>query len=249
MIVLLSPAKSLNEENTCVSDVRTQPMFNKEANHLAEKLSKLSAKRLGNLMKLSPALADLNYYRYQEWNNAKQQAAAVMFMGDAYRGLDVATLTKKELNFAQDHLRILSGLYGVLKPLDKIRPYRLEMGTKWPATKKTPNLYAFWGDKIHNIVEQESRGSALINVASKEYSKAAKLDKLKVPVYTMHFRNFKNGDYKVIMTFAKHARGAMARFIIKESITDPEHLKAFDYDGYIYNPKLSDKYDWVFTKG
>lgn len=252
MIAILSPAKSLNFGNPCATDRTTEPKYHDRADELAAKLAKLSARKVGSLMNISPALADLNHERYQTWSDAPMRPAISVFTGEVYRGMDAGDMNAEELEFAQDHLRILSGLYGLLRPLDLIKPYRLEMGSRWPATKRVKNLYVYWGDDIRGSIEEDldsTGGSAVINLASTEYSKAAKLEAMGADVYNFHFRDMKNGVYKSIQTYAKLARGMMARYMIKEGITQPEGLKGFDYEGYGYNKELSDGNEWVFTRG
>jgi len=205
-------------------------------------------------MGISPKLAQLNFERFINWqlpfstDNAKQ--ALLAFKGDVYTGLDAYSLNEDELQTAQNDLRILSGLYGVLKPLDLIQAYRLEMGKKLQ-TKKGNNLYEFWGDKITKEINKSliaKNDKYLINLASNEYFKAVVKKKVKAEIITPVFKDFKNGQYKVISFFAKKARGLMTRFIIQNKITDPEHLKAFNSEGYNFNPQLSKNTELVFTR-
>ncbi len=253
MIVLLSPAKSLDFETEPHVSKHTQPQFLEESEYLVNKLKKLSAKKIGDLMKISPALSDLNHQRYQEWSvpftpkNAKQ--ASLCFTGDVYRGWEATSMSEKDLDFAQDHVRILSGLYGILKPLDLIQPYRLEMGTKFEVTPKVKNLYSFWQQKLTNQLNKEAEGSVVLNLASNEYFKSIKAKDVESPVINAVFKDFKNGEYKTIMTFAKLARGYMTRYVVQNRITDIEDIKGFDMEGYGYNAKLSTDTDWVFTRG
>lgn len=253
MITVLSPAKSLNFEKQHLIEEYTSVEFPKEIVNLTKKLKKLTPKKIGNLMSISPALCDLNYERFQQFSedfteeNAKQ--AILAFTGDVYRGLEAETFNKKDFEFAQENIRILSGLYGVLKPLDLMQPYRLEMGTNFEVSPKVKNLYAYWQDKVTKKLNEELSGETLINLASNEYFKVVDQKKLKSDVLTLNFKDFKNGQYKAIMTYAKLARGYMARFIVKNKIADLESLKAFDYEGYQFNPSLSSDLDWTFTRG
>ena len=169
--------------------------------------------------------------------------------GEVYKGFDIHTLSKEEVERAQNNLRILSGLYGILKPMDLIYPYRLEMGTKWNITPKIKNLYAFWGTKIAQSLRSEMvEGEVLINLASSEYFKAVDLKTLDKRVITPHFKDFKNGQLKIVMMYAKHQRGAMARYIIQNNITNPEDLKMYNLDGYSFDVNSSTENDWVFTR-
>ena len=205
-------------------------------------------------MGISPKLSQLNFERFVNWQlpfnmeNAKQ--AILAFTGDVYTGIDASTLNETELQTAQTDLRILSGLYGVLKPLDLIQAYRLEMGKKLQ-TPKGKNLYEFWGDKITNEINKtlkEKEDKYLINLASNEYFKSVNKKEVKAEIITPVFKDLKNGQYKVISFFAKKARGLMTRFIIQNQITDPEYLKAFNSDGYVFNPHLSKNQELVFTR-
>lgn len=255
MKVILSPAKSLNFDDVPKLEHYTQPIFLNESEKLISKLKKLSAKKIGSLMHISPDLAQLNFERFQEWNtpftedNAKP--ALYVFTGEAYRGLDARSYSKADIASANARLRILSGLYGLLKPSDLIQPYRLEMGTSFAVTPKTKNLYQFWGDKIVNELNAELEGTngVLVNVASTEYFKSVNLKKFKGELIACTFKEKKGNDYKVLMTYAKNARGTMAKFIIKNRIDQKEHLKAFDEDGYIFNNQLSSNNEFVYTRG
>lgn len=252
MKVLLSPAKAINTENKINTTEFSAPVFLKEAASLSKKLQKMSAKKLKDLMHVSEDIAELNYERYQNFNSdldlkgEKTQAIAA-FNGEAYRGFDAGSLSEKELKVAQEKVRVLSGLYGVLKPLDVLNPYRLEMGTKWAVTPTKKNLYQFWGDKIANELNSEEQ-EIIVNVASNEYFKATNPKKLKARVITPVFKEFKNGEYKVVMVYAKHARGAMARFIVQNNIDSPDEIKLFNTGGYQYDDNLSTENEWVFTR-
>lgn len=252
MKIVISPAKSLNFEEAAVTDQFSQPSFLKEAERLSKILKKKSARSLTKLMSISPSLGQLNYERNQNWEvpfdleNAKQ--AVYAFSGEVYRGLDINTVPVEDLNFLQDTLRILSGQYGILKPLDLMQAYRLEMGTKLKVGVK-PNLYKFWGNKITKYLNDElENGELFVNLASNEYFKVLQAKDLKVPVITPVFKDYKNGEYKVIMTFAKLARGLMVRYILDHKVSTIEGLKGFDYNGYGFDENLSTDTELVFTR-
>lgn len=252
MKVLLSPAKAIDMSKRLNSSEVCTPVFMSEAESLMKKMSKFSANKIGKMMHLSTDLSQLNYDRNQNWNTETDLTeetghAIAAFNGEAYRGFDALTLDAAGLQIANDKVRILSGLYGILKPLDVIHPYRLEMGTKWEVTPTKKNLYQFWGDKISNALAEEEE-EVIVNCASAEYFKAAKLKSLKARIITPVFKDLKNGDYKVIMVYAKQSRGAMARFIVDNNINDPEEIKAFDVGGYRYDENLSSENEWVFTR-
>lgn len=257
MKVILSPAKSLNEEVDCQNLAYSDIMYPEDAEHLVKKLSKLSQGQIKKLMSVSDDIAELNYNRFQEWsypfNSENAKPAAYLFNGPAYVFLDYPSLDKKHQEIGQDKLRILSGLYGILRPLDIIQPYRLEMGTKFKVTPKVTNLYLFWGDKLRDELDAElsqDKNPVLVNAASNEYSKAAKLDQLKSKVITTVFKDLaKDGSYKVNMTFAKQARGAMARYIIENNIEEEEDLKGFDTGGYYFVPQESSQSEFVYHRG
>lgn len=254
MIILLSPAKRLDFETEPGFNKHTQAQMVAQSEILIKKLRTFSRKKISELMDLSPELAALNFERYHKWQlpftpeNAKQTILA--FQGDVYRKLDAHSLTEKELDFAQEHIRILSGLYGVLRPLDMIQPYRLEMGTKLSVSGKK-NLYEFWGNKLAENLSNEmadQKTKVLINLASNEYFKAIKPKNINIPIITPVFKDFKNGQYKVLFLYAKYARGMMTRFIIKNKIDRPERIKLFNEDGYAFDSNLSSETEWVFTR-
>ncbi len=252
MKIVVSPAKSLDFESKAGTSEFTQGIFLPEAEMLNSVLKKKSAKTLSKLMSISPNLGQLNYDRNQEWSlpfdleNAKQ--AVYAFKGDVYIGLDVATLPQEKLEQLQDKLRILSGQYGILKPLDLMQPYRLEMGTKLKIGKKE-NLYQFWGDSVTNALNNEMDDDEIfVNLASNEYFKVVKPKLLKVPVITPIFKDYKNGNLKVISFFAKKARGMMVRYIVDHNIESVEKLKGFDTDGYAFDSNLSTETELVFTR-
>jgi len=252
MKIIISPAKSLDFEINAKTNVFTQPSFLKESSLLNKKLKNLSKKKLGDLMKISPALADLNYDRNQNWHqpfsleNSKQ--AIYAFTGEVFRGIDIASLAEEKIPLLQDRLRILSGLYGLLKPLDLIQPYRLEMGTRI-SIGKADNLYKFWDSNLADALNNEMKvGDLLINLASSEYFKAVPKKVLKASMITPIFKELKNGDYKIVMTYAKRARGLMVRYIIENEINTLEELKGFNTDGYAFTESLSTETELVFTR-
>lgn len=252
MKIIISPAKSLDFETKATTDKYTQPRFLEDSAKLNKKLKTLSRNKLGELMKISDELAQLNYDRNQVWSppfdlsNAKQ--ALFSFTGEVFRGIDVMSLDEKHHESVQGTLRILSGLYGLLKPLDLIQPYRLEMGTKLKVGR-TENLYKFWGTKLAESLNEEMEdGELLINLASSEYFKALPKKTLKVPMITPVFKDFKNGQYKTIMTYAKKARGLMVRYIIENEVTSLEGLKNFNVEGYAFDATMSSELELVFTR-
>jgi len=252
MKIVLSPAKSLEFETKAPVNSYTQPVFIEQAERLNRVLKKKSARQISKLMSVSSALGQLNYERNQEWNvpftptNAKQ--AIYAFRGDVFRGFDVDSLPNDKLDQLQDKLRILSGQYGLLKPLDLMQPYRLEMGTRLKVGRKG-NLYEFWDKTITETLNAELEEDELfVNLASNEYFKAIKPKVLKVPVITPIFKDFKNGQYKTIMTFAKLARGYMLRYIIDNDVNTIEGLKGFDREGYAFDANMSTETELVFTR-
>ncbi len=253
MKVLLSPAKAIDLSKTVETTNFSAPVFMNEAESLIQKMKKFSPKKIATMMHLSKDLGELNHQRYQDWStdlskNENNGPVAAAFNGEVYRGLDIPSMNTNELEIAQDKVRILSGVYGVLKPLDLIYPYRLEMGTKWAVTPAKKNLYQFWGTKIAEQLNSENESGITINLASTEYYKAVDKKTLEGRVITPTFKEFKNGDYKVIMVFAKRARGSMARYIVQNNISNPEQIKLFDTDGYRFDVNQSTENDWVFVR-
>ena len=254
MLFVVSPAKNLDYETPAVTDIASQPRMLDDARLLVERARELSPQELGSLMKISDKLAGLNAARFSEWqqpftaDNAKQ--AMFAFNGDVYSGLDANTLSSEAYEYAQAHMRILSGLYGVLRPLDLMQPYRLEMGTKL-SNPRGKNLYDFWGDKITaqlNADMQQNGGTLLLNLASNEYFKAVKPAKLDATLVTPVFKDTKNGQLKVISFYAKKARGMMARYVLETKAQTVDDLKHFDAAGYSYNAALSTENAPVFTR-
>ncbi|TRZ41464.1 peroxide stress protein YaaA [Robertkochia solimangrovi] len=245
MKIVISPAKSLDFESALPVEMHTQPLFQEEADKLNKVLQKKSPKKLSELMHISDNLAALNWQRNQDFSlpftpeNARP--AVYAFNGDVYSGLDAYSIPEEKIEKLQESLRILSGLYGVLRPLDLMQPYRLEMGTSLKVGRNE-NLYGFWKKKITAALNEELADDELfINLASNEYFSAVDSKKLKVPVITPNFKDFKNGKLKVISFFAKKARGSMVRYIIDRGVQSMEDLKGFDYDGYTYSEEHSVK--------
>lgn len=254
MLSLLSPAKSLDFESLPTSPISSQPVFQQESLELVKQLRTLAPQDLSQLMKISDKLASLNTARFQEWQlpftpeNAK--AAILAFTGDVYTGLDATSLDEAALTFGQEHLGILSGLYGLLKPMDLIQAYRLEMGTKFN-NQRGKDLYTFWQPLITAEIKKrlaEHTRPVLINLASQEYFKAVDTKLLNRRVITPIFKDWKNDEFKIISFYAKKARGLMARFILEEKIDHPENIKDFNLDGYSFNKAMSEEDSWVFIR-
>lgn len=254
MLMIISPAKSLDYETPPAIDTHTQPDYLRQSKQLITRLKKMKPAEVSTLMDISDNLAALNVARYAEWkppftqDNAKQ--AMLAFNGDVYDGLGAADFTPEEFGYAQKHLRILSGLYGVLKPLDLMQPYRLEMGTRLETTKAR-DLYGFWGDTVTkglNTLLKERAEPVLVNLASEEYFGVVQPKKVKARIVRAVFEDYKNGQYKIISFFAKKARGMMVRYAVKEGITDVEDLKHFDTAGYAFQPRDSTADTWVFRR-
>ena len=239
MKIILSPAKSLDFESKLPVDRATQPRFLETSVRINKKLARLSKKELSKLMGISDKLADLNYRRNQDFQAVhtpkNSRPALYTFAGDVYTGLDAYSIPPEKLDEIQEKLRILSGLYGILRPLDLIQPHRLEMGSKLPVRRKK-NLYEIWQEKITGSLDKEmKKEKLLINLASREYFKVVDTKKLNATIVSPIFKDFKNGELKVISFFAKKARGSMARFVLDENVENLEGLKKFDYDGYQFS--------------
>lgn len=256
MFAVISPAKSLDYERPVPEYIKSSvPHFTNEAQFTAEKARKLSAKKLSSLMHISDALGQLNAERYRDFIDAPGRPALYAFNGDVYLGFEAKTLDEPAIQFAQDHIRILSGLYGLLRPLDAIKPYRLEMGTRWAPPKrgsKAKNLYDFWGDSIAQHIEAEMKETGtdtLINIASQEYWKALgpKVSDA-TRIITIDFREHGPKGLRFNSFAAKRARGMLARFMCEHRIDSPEDLKGFDSDGYHFDPNLSGYNNWLFTR-
>lgn len=254
MLMVISPAKTLDYTTKAVTDEYSQPQFLEHAQQLIDQLKELSPQDIAQLMKLSDKLAGLNAARFAQWSqpftpeNAKQ--AILAFKGDVYTGLEAETFSTADFTFAQQHLRMLSGLYGLLRPLDLMQPYRLEMGTKF-ANHKGKNLYEFWGEQITQWLNQalaEQGDDILLNLASNEYFSAVKTAKFKGRIIDTEFKDEKNGHYKIISFYAKKARGLMARYVIQNQLTDIEQVKAFNSEGYYFSEKDSSASKLVFLR-
>lgn len=254
MLILISPAKKLDFETAPITERYTECDFLSQAQELIDTAKDLSKGDIAKLMHLSDNLAQLNVDRYQSWTlpltpqNAKP--ALLAFKGDVYAGMNADTFTEANLDFAQQHLRILSGLYGLLRPLDLMQPYRLEMGTRL-ANPRGKNLYEFWGEQITAAVNSalaKSGSDSLVNLASNEYFKSVKTKQIDGQLITPQFKEYKDGDYKIVGIYAKRARGLMSRYIIENEITDVNLIKAFNWEGYAYNAELSSDANWVFAR-
>lgn len=265
MLIVLSPAKSLDLETLVTTQIQSQPEFPGPAAQLIARLREFSPQQLASLMGISDALSALNVGRYASWSEhvnaghaenadiakpGMARQAVMAFNGDVYEALDARSLTPEELGYAQARLRILSGLYGVLRPLDMMQPHRLEMGTRL-ANARGKDLYAYWGDSITdalNRTAQEQGARVLINLASEEYFKSVRPARLTMPVIAPVFQDWKNGKYKIISFYAKRARGLMARYAAQNALTDAEQLKSFDSAGYAFVPHDSDHTRWIFRR-
>ncbi|HHX34975.1 MAG TPA: peroxide stress protein YaaA [Gammaproteobacteria bacterium] len=254
MLMVISPAKTLDYTSPLATEKFTQPRFLEQSSQLIEVLREFSPSQLAELMKLSDKLAGLNIARFTEWQpsftleNARQ--AILAFKGDVYSGLDAETFNADDFNYAQQHLRILSGLYGVLRPLDLMQPYRLEMGTKLE-NAKGKNLYEFWGEHLTESLNQclaEQKSSVLLNLASNEYFKAVKPKLLDATLVNVDFKDCKNGQYKIISFYAKKARGMMARYVIQHKVDSVDALKNFSEQGYYYSAEQSKPNHLVFLR-
>ncbi len=254
MYIVLSPAKNLDEKSIPPTTQYTQATLLDDSNLLMNELRLLAPHELASLMKVSDKIAQLNYTRNQTWQtpftpeNAKQ--AIFLFKGDVYEGINAYQLNDKSINYLQEHVGLLSGLYGLLKPLDLIQAYRLEMGTPF-TNQKGKNLYEFWGDKITNLLNQrleEASSKTLVNLASQEYFKSVNAKKLAIPMVTPIFKDEKNGQYKIISFYAKRARGLMTHFAAINQIEHAEDLKAFNLEGYAFNSAASNEKEWVFQR-
>jgi cytoplasmic iron level regulating protein YaaA (DUF328/UPF0246 family) len=265
MLIVLSPAKSLDLETLVTTDARSQPEFSGPAAQLIARLREFSPQQLGSLMGISDALSALNVGRYASWSEdvnaghaenadiaklGMARQAVMAFNGDVYEALDARSLAPGALDYLQARVRILSGLYGVLRPLDMMQPHRLEMGTRL-LNARGKDLYAYWGDSITdalNRTAQEQGARVLVNLASEEYFKSVKPARLALPVVAPVFQDWKNGKYKIISFYAKRARGLMARYAAQNAFTDVEQLKSFDVDGYAFCAADSDQRNWIFRR-
>lgn len=252
MKIVISPAKSLNFEKELPTELHTEPFFLKESRQIHKVLKEQNPSDLSHLMSISDKLADLNWKRNQDWKTpfttSNSRPAVYTFDGDVYIGLDAYSLSTRKIQLLQDNLRILSGLYGLLKPLDLIQAYRLEMGTKLPIGE-SKNLYEFWKPTITKALNKELKKDELfVNLASNEYFSAIDVKDLIVPVITPEFKDYKNGKLKIISFFAKKARGMMVRYIVDTNAQSIDDLKGFNYDGYQFDANLSEGNNLVFTR-
>lgn len=254
MLTVISPAKTLDFETPALTDEFTQPAYLRQSRQLIKQLRKFSADDLSTLMGVSSNIANLNADRFRQWKtpfkpeNARQ--ALFAFKGDVYIGLDAYSMNENNIKFAQEHLRMLSGLYGLLRPLDLMQPYRLEMGTRLN-TDLGDNLYQFWDNRITDAVNRELKSMdspILINLASNEYFKSIKTKAIKGDIVTPVFKEYHKGKYQIISFFAKKARGIMSRYIIDHELTDVESIKDFNIEGYAFDEALSRGNDWVFSR-
>jgi len=254
MLAILSPAKTLDYETPLTISKSTQPDFNSESQELISRLREFAPAEISSLMKISDNLAELNHRRYAEWqtqaDTTNARPAIFAFKGDVYQGLDAQTLAARDVNFAQKHLRVLSGLHGLLRPLDLIQPYRLEMGTRL-TTRRGSNLYQFWGDKITDSINQalaQQTSKVLVNLASNEYYQVIQPERIEGRILTINFKELRDGKYRFVSFSAKKARGLMARYMIDKRIIRPNQLRQFDVDGYAFNEALSSDDEWIFTR-
>lgn len=253
MLMIISPAKTLDYDSPLATQAYTQPDFLDDACELIDQLKDLQPHQVSNLMGISDKLGQLNAERFRTWrtpftpDNARQ--AILAFKGDVYTGLDAESFSDEDFGFAQTHLRMLSGLYGLLKPLDLMQPYRLEMGTRF-ANPRGKDLYAFWGSKLTEALNQllAEDDQVLVNLASNEYFKSVKKKDLDGRLITPQFKDWKNGQYKIISFYAKKARGLMCRYAIQHRITQADDLKGFNLEGYYFSEDQSDNNNWVFLR-
>jgi hypothetical protein len=252
MLIVLSPAKSLNFEPQTITKKSTRPLFQAETEMIAARMKQMPASEIATLMSVSDKLASLNYERYQSWGKTaeKPKAAIFAFDGDVYDGLDAGSFTEEQVFSAQKKIRILSGLYGVLRPLDLIRPHRLEMGTKLDVGG-CKNLYEFWGGKLTTEISKavlQSGSNILLNLASNEYFKSLDSKYFKSRLVSAEFKDLSNGSYKIVSFYAKRARGLMTRFVLDHQIENPDDLKAFDSEGYRFSPGMSSENRLTFIR-
>jgi len=253
MLMIISPAKTLDYESPLATETYTQPDYLDDACELIDQLKELEPHQVSNLMSISDKLGQLNAERFRSWHtpftpdNARQ--AILAFKGDVYTGLDAESFSEDDFAFAQQHLRMLSGLYGLLKPLDLMQPYRLEMGTKFE-NKRGKDLYAFWGSKLTKALNEllAADDKVLVNLASNEYFKSVQKKDIDGRLVTPQFKDWKNGQYKMISFYAKKARGLMCRYAIQNRITQADDLKGFNLEGYYFSEEQSDNNNWVFLR-
>jgi cytoplasmic iron level regulating protein YaaA (DUF328/UPF0246 family) len=254
MLMVISPAKTLDFETPVTTKLATTPDFLKQSQQLIDELRMLSPADISALMSISDKLGHLNFDRFLNWHtpfdNSNAKQAVLAFKGDVYTGMDAQSFTHEDFKFAQKHLRILSGLYGLLRPLDLIQPYRLEMGTRF-VNSGGDNLYHFWGKQLTegvNLQLKKIKSELLLNLASNEYFKALQDKAINAEIITPVFMDMKNGKYKVVSFYAKKARGLMCAYVIKHQIKNVADIKAFNVDGYAYNPAMSTAREWIFSR-
>lgn len=254
MLAILSPAKTLDFDSPLVTDQHSVPEFTKESSALIRTLRQLEPSEIGSLMGISDKLASLNHDRYAQWSpsfdDETARASILAFKGDVYQGLNAPTMSKRDFTWAQKRLRVLSGLHGLLRPLDRIHPYRLEMGTKLD-NPKGKDLYQFWGSKVTDALNEalaEQRSKVLVNLASNEYYKVVQADQIQGRVLTINFKEWRRDAYRFVSFSAKRARGLMARYMIDQRAENADALRGFDVDGYAFNEDLSIEDEWIFTR-
>lgn len=256
MKIIVSPAKSLEFEKNIPYEIYSEPAFLNCAEYLIQELKKLSKEEIGSLMNISSKLSEINFHRYKSWNKNLDEGtrqAIYAFDGDVYKGLNAYEFNKVEIDFAQNHIRILSGLYGVLRPLDLIKPYRLEMGIKLK-NNEGDNLYKYWQDILTDYINndlKEDKEKVLLNLASKEYSKVLNSEYIDkdIKIVSPVFKEYRNNNYKIVAIYAKKARGIMAQYIIKNKINKLEEIKKFNLEGYTFREDMSIEEKLVFTRG
>lgn len=254
MLAILSPAKTLDYQTPLTTDKSSAAEFNGESKELIATLRKFAPADIASLMKISDKLAELNHRRYAEWqpkpSDDSARPAVFAFKGDVYQGLDAGSMSARDINFAQKHLRVLSGLYGLLRPLDLMQPYRLEMGTRL-ATRRGSNLYEFWGDKVTDHINKalaEQPSKILVNLASNEYYNVVQPERIEGRILNINFKELRDGKYRFVSFSAKKARGLMARYMVDQRITQASKLRQFNVDSYAFNDALSDDDNWIFTR-
>lgn len=255
MLAILSPAKTLDFDSPLVTDQHSAPEFTKDSAALIKTLRKLEPADIGSLMGISDKLATLNHDRYAQWSakfdeNSGARASILAFKGDVYLGLSAQTMSKQDFTWAQKRLRVLSGLHGLLRPLDRIHPYRLEMGTAL-ANARGKDLYQFWGGKVTQALNEtlaEQRSKVLINLASNEYYKVVQPENIDGRIVTINFKEWRREAYRFVSFSAKKARGLMARYMIDQRAEKADDLKTFNVEGYAYNEELSSEHEWIFTR-
>ena len=255
MLAILSPAKTLDFDSPLVTDQHSVPEFTKESTALIKTLRQLEPADIGSLMGISDKLATLNHDRYAQWSakfdeNSGARASILAFKGDVYLGLSAQTMSKQDFTWAQKRLRVLSGLHGLLRPLDRIHPYRLEMGTAL-ANARGKDLYQFWGGKVTQALNEtlaEQRSKVLINLASNEYYKVVQPENIDGRIVTINFKEWRREAYRFVSFSAKKARGLMARYMIDQRAEKADDLKTFNVEGYAYNEELSSEHEWIFTR-